>query len=62
VRALVFGESNDRTHSADIVSFADILGTTDDEVYNFNRWGQFSYNIPVPAGTYEIVLHLSETL
>jgi Malectin domain len=56
------GVSDARSHAADLASCIDILGTTDDEVYNFNRWGTFSYNIPVPDGTYEIVLHLSETL
>lgn len=38
----------------------DILGTLDDPIYHAERWGQFSYEIPVPTGQYEITLHLVE--
>ena len=38
-----------------------IAGTTDDELYQTERFGTFSYNIPVPApGEYDIRLHFAE--
>jgi Malectin domain len=38
----------------------DILGTEDDELYRSHRWGQLMYKIPVPLGSYEVVLHSAE--
>jgi Malectin domain len=38
----------------------DILGTEDDELYQYHRWGQLTYNVPVPVGTYEVILHSAE--
>ena len=38
-----------------------IAGTTDDALYQLYRYGQFSYDFPVPqAGDYQIILHFSE--
>ncbi|MEN7547768.1 malectin domain-containing carbohydrate-binding protein [Rapidithrix thailandica] len=38
-----------------------IAGTSKDELYQTERWGDFTYNIPVPMnGTYRLVLHFSE--
>ncbi len=38
-----------------------IAGTTDDELYQTERYGSFSYEIPVPAsGAYDIRLHFAE--
>jgi Malectin domain len=41
-------------------SFQDISGTLDDAIYQGERWGEFSYEIPVPTGQYEITIHLVE--
>ena len=38
----------------------DILGTVNDEVFHIERHGQFRYEIPVPPGTYELILHFTE--
>jgi len=38
----------------------DILGTQDDYIFQTERYGQFSYEIPVPEANYEVVIHLSE--
>jgi Malectin domain len=38
----------------------DILGTEDDELYRSHRWGQLTYKIPVPIGSYEVVFHSAE--
>jgi N-acetylneuraminic acid mutarotase len=37
-----------------------INGTVDDPLYQTERYGNFSYQIPVPNGTYEVVLHFAE--
>jgi predicted esterase len=37
-----------------------ITGTTFQAFYNAERWGLFSYLIPVPVGTYTIRLHFTE--
>ena len=37
-----------------------IMDTADDELYQGERWGEFSYEIPIPDGEYEVVLHLAE--
>jgi len=42
-------------------STANILGTSDDVLYKTERYGNFSYNIPVSSiGLYEVKLHFSE--
>ena len=39
----------------------DIIGSVDDILYNSERWGDFSYAIPVPAfGDYSIQLYFAE--
>jgi hypothetical protein len=40
---------------------APIAGTTDDPVYQRMRYGNFSYNIPVPDGDYLVTLKFAET-
>jgi hypothetical protein len=38
-----------------------IAGTVEDALYRTERWGQqFSYNVPVPNGTYAVTLHFAE--
>jgi uncharacterized repeat protein (TIGR02543 family) len=38
-----------------------ISGTTDDVLYQSERWGaSFSYNIPLPNGTYQVMLEFAE--
>jgi Malectin domain len=39
---------------------ADILDTDDDEIFHSERFGMFEYNIPMPRGTYEVILHFAE--
>jgi hypothetical protein len=41
-------------------SSAAIAGTTDDALYQNERWGQFSYAIPVGNGLYDVRLHFVE--
>ena len=38
----------------------DIQWTPDDEVFHIERHGEFRYEIPVPTGQYEVLLHLTE--
>lgn len=42
-------------------STRDILGTEDDQLYLSERWGTFSYAIPVQNGEYEVELKFCET-
>ncbi|GAB3163293.1 PKD domain-containing protein [Telluribacter humicola] len=37
-----------------------IENTTDDALYQTERYGSFSYNVPVSSGTYNVVLHFAE--
>ena len=37
-----------------------VSNTVDDPIYQSERVGTFSYSIPVPLGTYEIIIHLAE--
>jgi len=39
---------------------AAISGTTDPKLYQDERWGQFSYAIPVVNGTYDVTFHFVE--
>ncbi|GAA4341535.1 malectin domain-containing carbohydrate-binding protein [Flaviaesturariibacter amylovorans] len=42
-------------------STAAINGTTDDEIYQSERWGStFNYNFPIANGEYRVVLHFAE--
>lgn len=59
---------NDVYYQAD-VSFTDgtahavadsIMGATDTEIFNSERYGDFSYRIPVEAGSYNVTLHFAE--
>jgi hypothetical protein len=38
---------------------APVKGTDDPELYETERWGNFSYAIPVSQGTYSVVLHFA---
>lgn len=38
-----------------------IAGTPDQELYKSERWGQFSYSILAPAGSYAVTLKFAET-
>lgn len=38
-----------------------IAGTTDDPVYQSERWGNFSYSIPIQNGSYLLTLQFAET-
>jgi hypothetical protein len=37
-----------------------VVGTDDSELYEGERWGNFSYAIPVPPGKYSVTLHFVE--
>jgi hypothetical protein len=37
-----------------------IAGTTEDALYQDERWGQFTYAIPVANGTYDVRFHFVE--
>ncbi|WP_051189409.1 malectin domain-containing carbohydrate-binding protein [Daejeonella oryzae] len=43
-------------------SSSSISGTTDDVLYQKERYGNFSYSIPVSNGIYEVTLKLAETV
>ncbi|MFD1143562.1 malectin domain-containing carbohydrate-binding protein, partial [Larkinella insperata] len=38
-----------------------IDNTTDDALYQTERYGNFSYNVPVNNGSYNVILHFAET-
>jgi large repetitive protein len=38
-----------------------IQSTIDDPIYETERNGEFTYEIPVPEGSYEITLHFAES-
>jgi len=38
----------------------DVKGSQDDYLYHTERYGEFSYQVPVPKGDYEIILHMAE--
>jgi Malectin domain len=42
------------------ISSIPVQNTVDDPIYQSERFGTFSYSIPVPVGTYEINIHLAE--
>jgi hypothetical protein len=43
-----------------LASFApEVTGTEDPELYETERWGNFSYSVPVTPGRYSIVLHFA---
>ena len=42
------------------VTNVSISGTTDDRVYQSERYGNFSYNIPITNGDYEVTLKFAE--
>jgi Malectin domain len=37
-----------------------IAGTLDDPIYQSERWGEFTYEVPVPKGDYEVIIHFAE--
>ena len=37
-----------------------IAGTNDPQIYRTERWGQFSYAVPLPNGTYDVRFHFAE--
>ncbi len=39
----------------------DVIGTPDPDLYSGERYGNFSYTIPVPEGRYGLTLYFSET-
>ncbi|PRY06781.1 putative secreted protein (Por secretion system target) [Pontibacter ummariensis] len=43
-----------------IASTTDVAGTTDDALYRTERYGTFSYNVPLASGTYLVRLHFAE--
>jgi hypothetical protein len=50
--------SNGKTYSNSAV---DIVNTVDDAIYQSERYGNSVYQIPVPTGSYSVLLHLAET-
>ena len=42
------------------ISSIAVANTVDDPIYQSERVGTFSYSIPLPLGTYEIIVHLAE--
>lgn len=56
---------SDRYYSDGSVAFTDpnlvISDTNHPQIYRSERYGQFQYEIPIPVGNYEIILHFAET-
>jgi hypothetical protein len=44
------------------VSNIDIMNTEDDVLYGSERYGNFVYQIPIPTGSYSVILHFAEIL
>lgn len=38
----------------------DVAGTNDESIYLSERWGDFQYSIPMPSGSYDVLLQFSE--
>ena len=38
----------------------DVNGTRDDSLYQTERNGEFTYEIPVPVGSYEFIVHFAK--
>jgi hypothetical protein len=65
-----FAASGGRTFAADasfsagstysVAATTAIANTTDDALYQTERYGNFSYNIPVGNGNYVVILHFAE--
>jgi hypothetical protein len=56
----VFSADTSFTGGTQYVVTNSISGTTDPSLYQNERWGQFSYSIPVANGTYDVRLHFAE--
>jgi hypothetical protein len=56
----VFGADGSFTGGGTYSTGATIAGTADPALYKDERWGQFSYAIPVANGTYDVTLHFVE--
>ena len=54
------GGSTFTTGDAGTPSSPDIANTDDDELYYTERYGDFSYDVPVEDGSYEVTLHFAE--
>ncbi len=39
---------------------SDIVNTADDALYQSERFGNFSYSLPLPGGSYQVTLHFAE--
>ncbi|WP_375434994.1 malectin domain-containing carbohydrate-binding protein [uncultured Hymenobacter sp.] len=48
------------TGGAVYATTAPIAGTEDDALYQTERYGSFTYTLPVPNGTYTVTLHFAE--
>ena len=67
-RDLPYYSNDSRWWSADVYfkggqsgsSLQPALGTDDPELYETERWGHFSYAIPVTRGKYTVLLHFVE--
>lgn len=51
---------NQQSDPVGFPSNVDITGTVDDVLYRSERWGSFTYNIPVSNATYTVVIKLAE--
>lgn len=51
---------DDYFEGGQLASYAqEVTGTDDPELYETERWGNFSYAVPVTAGRYSVVLHFA---
>src|SRR5207245_1370576 len=55
-----FSADVDFTGGSTFTTAAAISGTSDPTLYQNERWGSFSYAIPVTNGTYDVKLHFVE--
>lgn len=55
-----FGADRDVTGGSTATTDAEIADTDADPLYQSERWGEFTYEVPVEAGTYDVDLHFAE--
>ncbi len=57
---VVFQADTQYSGGTKFVNLVPIAGTDDDALYQTERYGDFSYNIPLPNGNYQVVLKFAE--
>ncbi len=56
----VFSADGSFTGGSTFSVSSDIVNTADDALYQSERFGNFSYSLPLPGGSYQVTLHFAE--